>query len=135
MIDFISGEFKKISKNAITRIAGSLNDSPNNVQLLLSLNSEGDNVYTSMHNYRKLEEITFLKLLGVRIDFKGYSLIAPPFIRKALHSFAETEGVEITKVSVMILDNNGEIVLFLYVGGNALRQIVFEDLFAESPDN
>jgi len=134
MIDFISGEFKKISKNAITRIANELNDSSANVQLVLSLNDDGDNGYTALHNYRVHKKLTFLQLLGVRIDFKGYSLIAPPFIRKALHSFAEAEGVDVSKINVMILENNGDVVLFLYVGGNALRQIVFEDLFAETPD-
>ena len=134
MIDFISGEFKKISKNAITRIANELNDSSANVQLVLSLNEDGDNGYTALHNYRVHKKLTFLQLLGVRIDFKGYSLIAPPFIRKALNIFAESEGVDVSKISVMILENNGDVVLFLYVGGNALRQIVFEDLFAETPD-
>ena len=99
MVDFIASQFREISKKAIIRFSSSYNTTPQNVQISFSLTpkvvetEEGKSmdynvVYRMYNNYKKVEDVTFLNILGVKIDFKGYSVYAPPFIKKTLLRFA-----------------------------------------------
>jgi hypothetical protein len=88
MIDLIQSEFRKIVLKCINRYAKDNTLNPDNVQLMLGLNEEG-NTYQIMVNYAKKEDFSIMQVLGVRVDFLGYSKIAPPFILKSLVRFAE----------------------------------------------
>jgi hypothetical protein len=139
MIDLIQSEFRKIVLNCINRYAKDNTLSPDNVQLMLGLNEEG-NTYQIMVDYAKKADYDIMQVLGVRIDFLGYSRLAPPFIMKSLVRFAERlkKSDEELKFDVEVMcvkdvnEKGKEIInLFLYKGGQYAETIEFEDLFNE----
>ena len=138
MIDLIQSEFRKIVLKCITRYAKDNTLNPDNVQLMLGLNEEG-NTYQIMVDYVKKEDYNIMQVLGVRVDFLGYSKIAPPFILKSLVRFAErlkkSEELEIDVEVMCVKDVNEKgkeiINLFLYKGGQYVETIEFADLFNE----
>lgn len=134
MIDFISSEFRKISIKAIERYSKQLGCEKKSVQLFLGLDADGNNIYGYLQNYTSAKKITFLNLLGVKIDFKGYSMIAPQFIKKALGNFAKSLECEQKDVRVVIILNDDNVLLWLYKNGSSVKKINFEDLFADMPE-
>ena len=139
MIDLIQSEFRKIVLKCINRYAKDNTLNPDNVQLMLGLNEEG-NTYQIMVNYAKKEDFSIMQVLGVRVDFLGYSKIAPPFILKSLVRFAQRlkKSDEELKFDVEVMcvkdvnEKGKEIInLFLYKGGQYVETIEFEDLFNE----
>jgi len=135
MIDFIASETNKIMYKCCERYAFTHNQGIEDVQLILGLNENG-NTYTMCENYARKEEYSILQVLGVRIDFKGYSLMAPPFILKSILRFAEKHGVDVDKIFIMCVPfknekDKNDIKLFLYNGNEYLETIEFSDLFRE----
>jgi len=138
MIDLIQSEFRKIVLNCINKYAKDNTLSPDNVQLMLGLNEEG-NTYQIMVDYAKKQDYSIMQVLGVRVDFLGYSRLAPPFIMKSLVRFAERlKKSEELKFDVEVMcvkdvnEKGKEIInLFLYKGGQYVETIEFEDLFNE----
>lgn len=139
MIDLIQSEFRKIVLNCINRYAKDNTLSPDNVQLMLGLNEKG-NTYQIMVDYAKKADYDIMQVLGVRIDFLGYSRLAPPFIMKSLVRFAQKlqksdEELEFDVEVMCVKDVNEKgkdiINLFLYKGGQYVESIEFEDLFNE----
>jgi hypothetical protein len=132
MIDFIQSEFSKIVIKCINKYAKDNKLSPDNVQLKLGLNEEG-NTYHIMVDYAKKAEYTIMQVLDVRIDFLGYSKLVPPFIAKSIKRFEyNLEGIA-EVICVRDLNEKGKeiINLFLYKGGQYVDTIEFEDLFNE----
>lgn len=135
MIEFIQGETKKIMYKCCERHSKKHHVEIEKVQLILGLDEEG-NTYTVCKEYTPVEQLDFLGVLGVKIDFLGYSRIAPPFIVKSLVRFSETHGLELgsTKVMCVPIKNEkgkGDMLLFLYDGGRYVETITFADLFDE----
>ncbi len=141
MIDLIQSEFRKIVIKCINRYAKDNTLSPDNVQLMLG-SKEDENTYQIMVDYAKIEDYSIMQVLGVRVDFLGYSKIAPPFILKSLVRFAkrlnkdEKKAMDRAKIDVEVMcvkdlnERGKEIInLFLYKGGQYVETIEFEDLF------
>jgi hypothetical protein len=143
MIDFIVSQFSEISKKAIKRFSGTYGTTPQNVQISFSLKPivvevenekkvDYDVVYKVYKDYQKVEDVTFLNILGVRIDFKGYSFIAPPFIQKTLVRFANELGVNNQNVFVMLyLNDDNALKLNLFNLGEFVKSVELEDLFTD----
>ena len=70
-----------------------------------------------------------MEVLGVRIDFKGYSFFVPNFIKGALNRFCESDNIEASKVSVVTYFNDKEMVMWLYNGNQYVKQVELESLF------
>ena len=138
MIDFIQSEFSKIVIKCINKYAKDNKLSPDNVQLRLGLNEEG-NTYNIMVDYAPKKQMTIMEVLDVRIDFLGYSKLVPPFIIKSLIRFSErlkkSEELELDVEVICVKDLNEKgkemINLFLYKGGQYVETIEFSDLFNE----
>jgi hypothetical protein len=133
MIDLIQSEFRKIVLKCINRYAKDKALSVDNVQLMLGLNGI-ENTYNILENYAKKQELSIMEVLGVKVDFLGYSKLAPPFIAKSLKRFGErlkTSDVEVMCV-VGKNEKNKEIInLYLYKSGEYVETLEFEDLFNE----
>ena len=129
MVEIIVKEVKKIMTDCIERYAKQGGLQRTEVQLVLKL-KDADNVgYVIYEKYQPKEEIDFVRgVLGVRIDFKGRSLFAPPFIRKSLYRFCESYSIAIGSVRVMCLIAD-DIQLYLYNNAEFIKQITLEDLF------
>jgi hypothetical protein len=135
MIEFIQNETKKIMYKCCDRYAKQHQKETEKVQLVLGLNEEG-NTYTLCDEYVPVEELDILGVLGVKIDFLGYSRLAPPFIVKSLVRFSETHNIEIINTKVLCVPTKNEkgkndMFLFLYNGNQYVETITFSDLFDE----
>lgn len=135
MIDFIQSKTKKIMYDCMKNYADKVKIQISDVQLVLGLNENG-NTYTLCELYAPKKEMDFLEVLGVKIDFLGYSLFAPPFILKSLVRFSETFGFPVENSKVMCVpttnDNNKpDVLLFVYNKNEYVDTITFQELFRE----
>jgi hypothetical protein len=135
MIDFIQSETKKMMYKCCERYAKEKGLAVDSVQLILGLNESG-NTYTMCENYAKKEKYDIMQVLGVKIDFLGYSQLAPPFILKSLIRFSEEYNIRLDKISVMCVPSKNErgkndILLFIYNGEEYFSTITFDELFRE----
>lgn len=135
MIEFIQNETKKIMYKCCERYAKQYQKETEKIQLVLGLNEEG-NTYTICQEYVPMEHLDILGVLGVKIDFLGYSRLAPDFILKSLVRFSEKYETEIGNTRVMCVPTKNEkgkndMFLFLYDGSKYLETISFAELFDE----
>jgi hypothetical protein len=128
MIDFISAEFTKICKKAIEKFSNDLQKPKEDVAITFNLNQNGEVIYRLLKDFKFEKEVTFLEILGVRIDFKGYSMLVPPFIQKSLIGFCEEYKIEPSKVNVMVLLVQEKICLVLFNDTEQIKQIKLDDL-------
>jgi len=138
MIDLIASETRKIIFKCCEKYAKENNLDLSEVQLILGVNpqKEEPNTYKVCEKYVPKKELDIMGVLGVKIDFLGYSRLAPPFILKALVRFATTRKIDIDKVMVMCVPrknekNKPDVLLALYNGMEYVETITFEDLFSE----
>ena len=163
MVEFIQGEFKKIILKCCKKFEG-------DVVLVLGLDENGENNYTILdYNYdyennqfigfdwSKQRSLTINQVLGVKIDFLGYSILAEPFIQKAILRFSQKHLLPHDRISIFCFPTMSEVVredgsyvydingnakmessvdIFLYDGRNSegskyLETISFSDLFKE----
>jgi hypothetical protein len=145
MVDFIAKEFGKISEKCIKKYAELTQSKPEEIQLVMSLDANLDNRFSVMKNYKKIvvkdndgndtcpySSISFINVLGVKIDFKGYSLIAPPFIKQSINNFADDLECEPNHVFVWVTFDGEKTNLRLFKLGEYVKDIKFDELFANS---
>ena len=135
MIDFIQSETKKIMYKCCERYSKKVGVAIDNVQLVLGLDEEG-NTYTMCEDYVPKESYDIMQVLGVRIDFLGYSKLAPPFILKSLVRFMEQYEIQPDKVKILCVPtkddrDKNDIALFVYNGNEYVETITFSELFRE----
>lgn len=135
MIDFIQSETKKMMYKCCERYAKQKGLAVDSVQLILGLDENG-NTYTICENYVKKENYDIMQVLGVKIDFLGYSKLAPPFILKSLIRFSQEYDIQLDKISVMCVPAKNEkgkndILLFVYNDNQYVSTITFDELFRE----
>lgn len=132
MIDLILKEFEKITFKACEKYASSLGEQAKNVQLVLGLDENSEVVYTLCRHYNPEKKVSFMDILGVKIDFKGYSMIVPPFIQKRLLGYVEEHSANPKDICVMIIPKEDKkTAMWLYVNSKPHGQIELENLFGE----
>jgi hypothetical protein len=130
MIDFISEKFTEISSKCLERNAKEYNAKKINMQLVFKLNKESEAEYLIYKDYQPQKNISFMEVLGVKLDFKGYSLFVPKFIKGALERFCEEENIDKDKVRVVLNFNaDNDLLLFLYNNNEFVKQVELESLF------
>jgi hypothetical protein len=136
MIDFIQSETKKMMYGCCERHSKKNQVDIEDVQLILGLGDEQDNTYIVCEKYRPKASLDIMGVLGVRVDFLGYSRLAPPFIKKSLIRFSEAHQIDLDKVKIMCIPTKNEkdkpdVLLFLYNEMSYVETITFSDLFRE----
>ena len=107
MIDFIQSETKKMMYKCCERYAKNKGLSVESVQLILGLDENG-NTYTICEDYVRKENYDIMQVLGVKIDFLGYSQLAPPFILKSLVRFSKELDIPLDQVLIMCIPTKNE---------------------------
>ena len=131
MIEMIKEKFSEISSKCTKKYAKENGVNQKEMQLVFKLSSDGEEAeYLIYKTYRPLKELTFLEVLCVPIDLKGYSLFVPNFIKGALIRFSEENDIDKKNVRVMIVfDEKGQLFMFLYDGSKFIKQVELESLF------
>jgi hypothetical protein len=131
MIDFILEKFTEIASNCLERNAKEFNAKKEDMQLVFKLSQDKEEVeYLICKEYKTQKVITFLQVLGVKLDFKGYSLFVPKFIKGALERFCKEDSIDADKVKVLLnFNTNKELIIWVYNGNQYVKQIELESLF------
>lgn len=129
MLDIIEEKFTEIVSNCLEKNAKKENVSKKDMQLVFKLNGSGDAEYVLYKNYQPIKVLTFLNVLGVMIDIRGYSLFVPQFISGALVRFCEENEIENNNVRVVTSFQNDKFVLWLYNHNVFIKEVAIESLF------
>jgi len=130
MIDFILEKFTDITLKCLERNSKSFGVEQKDVQLVFKFNNSEDVEYLIMNNYKPQKVLTFLEVLGVKLDFKGYSLFVPKFINGALNRFCIEHKIDKNKVSVLlVLNKKNKLIIWLYNANQPIKQVELESLF------
>lgn len=129
MIDVIQGKFTEIASKCLEKNAKAEGVKKTDVQLIFKLGQSGDAEYLIYKQYKPLKVLTFLEVLGVRIDFKGYSLFVPSFIKGALNRNCTEHNISKEDVRIMLLFNEkNDMFMWLYDGSNCIKQVDLESM-------
>jgi hypothetical protein len=128
MVDFIIEKFNEIVSKACTRYGQEQGVDATKIQVLFRLGADAEVEYYILKEYVELQKVTFNNILNVRIDFKGYSMIVPPFIQKVLVKYSEELKVEPNKMSVICISQpNNQVVLCLYSEKTFVKRVNIEE--------
>ena len=130
MLDFITERFTEISLKCLERNAKEQGAALTDMALVFKLDGEGEVEYMILKNYQPVKTVTFLEVLGVRIDFKGYSLFVPKFIQGALNRFCQSHKIEKSDVRVLLtFTKEKKMVMWLYNKSAHVEQVTLDSLF------
>jgi hypothetical protein len=129
MMEIIVDKFNEIIYKACERYGKEEKLDGNKMQVLFSLDDEGEVKYSLLKEYRPFKEVTFNQILNVKIDFKGYSMIVPPFIKDTINKYSEKLSTSAQNLFVMcVIKRENEIALFLYNDKKPVEEIVLAEI-------
>lgn len=132
MIDFIQNQFTNIISKCLDKQAKENSVPKDRVALVFKLDDRNEVNYLIYKNYSLHKVMSFLEVLGVKIDLKGYSLFVPAFIKGALNRFSEQESIPKSDVNVMtFFESNSKMILAMYNKNVFVKYVEFESLFNE----
>jgi len=129
MMEIIVDKFNEIIYKACERYGKEEGLDGNKMQVLFSLDDEGEVKYSLLKEYRSLKEVTFNQILNVKIDFRGYSMIVPPFIKDTINKYGEKLSTPTQNLFVMcVVKRENEIALFLYNDKKPVEEIILAEI-------
>jgi len=129
MQEFIVAETSKIFSKGINRYVTKYKVDLHEVSILLYLQSDDEVGYQIYVNGNYSEDVTIKDILGVKmVDLKGYSVIAPPYIRKFLLDFKEELKSNKFDVSVYLDESGDDVRFFLYDNGKLIKEVFLNEL-------
>jgi len=129
MMEIIVDKFNEIIYKACVRYGNEEGVDGNKMQVLFSLDDEGEVKYSLLKEYRPFKDVTFNQILNVKIDFKGYSMIVPPFIKNTINKYSESLSTSPQNLFVMcVVKRENEIGLFLYNEKKPVEEIILAEL-------
>jgi hypothetical protein len=130
MVDFILEKFTEIASKCLEKNAKENKTEKKNMQLVFKLGADGETEYVIYKDFAPLKSVTFLQVLGVKLDFKGYSIFVPKFIKGALERFCEEFDMAKEDARVVLnFHDNESMVMWLYNASTYIKQVELESLF------
>lgn len=120
-----------IMLKGIERYSGNYGVEPKDVQIHVSADSGNGVLYKMCQGWRPKEEVTFLQIMGKKMDLLGYEMLSTPFMRKSLEKFANEFDTPIEKVSVFLVNHKGSIALAVYSSTQCVKTLTLEKHFEE----
>lgn len=129
MVDFIIEKFNKIILESTERYGKEAGLPSLNMQVMMKLDDENEVAYGMLQNYQPFKSVTFLQLMNVKIDFRGYSMIVPKFIKDLILSNAEEMGVDAQSLYIVCINNNDkQVINCLYHGNKFIKQLDLKEI-------
>lgn len=130
MIEAITGKFTEITSKCLEKQAKENDAIKKQMQLVFKLGIDGEVEYLIYKDFKPLKSMTFLQVLGVKIDLKGYSFFVPKFIKGALNRFSTEENIDKSNVRVVLNFNEyDDFFMWLYDNSTFKREVTLESLF------
>lgn len=129
MVDIIVNTFNEIVYKACERFGKEEGVEAHKMQVLFKLDDDGEINYSILKEYNPLKEVTFNQILNVKIDFRMYGQIVPPFIKNTLITYGEKLETHPTELMVMcVVKGVNKVGLFLYKNKKPIEEIILEEL-------
>lgn len=128
MEDVIRGIMVKGIKNLAKK-----NDlPPEDCQICIRYNEEGELTYNLLYDYRMADkDVPFKQILGVKIDLLGREMLVAPFIQSILKTQAESLETERHKVSGIVIPNGPKDVrICIYHNGTFVKNLNLDEILA-----
>lgn len=127
MEQFIVQETAKLFNKAIKKFAKEDKKDEQDVSIILGLNSSEEVQYILCHEHKPHRETTIKEILNIKgIDFKGYTVLVPPQIKKIIESLQvslNSKNIEIGVYQSRKEDDEENVQYFVYVNGNFLKEV------------
>lgn len=125
----IINQFEKTVFDAITKYSEKYGVEDGQVQILISITDAEEVKYTILKQYRKQEEVGFVKgIMFKKFDMSGTSIIVGQFIKNTLSSFAEQYETQKSNVTCMVVKSGNLVKMWLYIGKEAKEEINLKKL-------
>lgn len=133
MQEFIVSETSKVFTKGIKRYVDKYSSEMHDVSLLLYLKSKEDVGYQVYLSGDFKEEVTIKDILGVKMmDIKGYSVIAPPYIKKILEDLSEELKSNKVDLTLYLNEDGDDVRYFLYESGKLQKEVFLNELIEKS---
>jgi len=99
----IEGIVKKIMNNGIDKYAEAYKVPSNRVQIKVTNNQNGTVFYSMCKDFKEVENVSFLQIMGKKMDIFQYELLASPFLKKSLHLYSKETNDDIENVCSFIM--------------------------------
>lgn len=119
----VHGIVKKIMMTGLNKYAKKFNQSPDKVQIKVSITDEGQVKYEMCNDFNSEETVTFLEIMDKKIDFLGYEQLATPFLGQCLITFSEEVNASPLETNAFILKHKEQIVLCYYIGNKFVKDV------------
>lgn len=129
MVEIILGKFTDITLKCIERNAEAFSVDKKDVRLVFRLNKDEEVEYWITKFYKPQKKLSFLEVLGVKLDFKGYSLFVPKFIQGALNRFCVEDNIERKNIYVVLSNVDDKLIMGLQDERKEVRKINLKSLF------
>lgn len=133
-MDFIIDKVTAYLNKAICKYAkekGITNS--NDVQVLFYLRQDGLASVKMCQKYKPVEETTFKKAMGLKIDLLNLAGATEYFVQQSLVDFCASENIQSNNISVMVVrKSDDDILMFLYNGIEFVKKIEPENIFDQS---
>jgi hypothetical protein len=130
MVDFINEQFTSIVKKCLEKNSKELKVPTQNLSLVFKLDNDGEVEYRIYKNYAFEKVLTFMQVLGVKIDLKGYSLFVPNFIEGSLNRISEQENIPKSDINIIVFFHEGkDMRMMVYNKTIFVKYITLESLF------
>jgi len=131
--EFIVSETSKCFTKGIKRYVDNYDCGMHDVSLLLYLKDEHQVGYQMYVTGDFKEEVTIKDILGVKwIDRSGFSMIAPPYIKKILEDLSEEMKSNKVDITVYLNEDGDDVRFFLYESGKLQKEVFLNELIAKS---
>lgn len=120
-----------IMLKGIERYAGEYGVEPKDVQIHVMADSGDGVLYKMCQGWRPKEEVTFLQIMGKKMDLLGFEMLSTPFMRKSLDKFANEFDTDVKNVSVFLANHQGSVALAVYSSTQCVKTLTLKQHFED----
>ena len=125
-------QFNSKIYDACSRYGNEYGVPADDIQIMFSVSEEGELQYSVLKDFQRVKKVGILDILNVTIDFKGYSILVPPYIQKIIMQYAEQLSVPATDLSILNIVREKKVNSLLYNKTSFVEIVIDEDL-VETP--
>lgn len=125
---------RDIMLKGINRYSEQYGTEKSNVQIRITADDskeKGGLKYTMCQDWQPKEDVTFLQIMGRKIDLLGYEYLSAPFMRKSVEKFAKDHDGTLENTSAFLSVYKDTIAVSVFKDTECVRSLLLEKHFAE----
>jgi hypothetical protein len=104
----------------------------NQVQIrIVAAEAQGELKYTMCEEWQPKKDVTFLQIMGRKVDLLGYQYLSTPFMLKSIEKFAKDHEGTLENTSAFLSKYKDSIAVSVFKDTECVRSLTLEKHFAE----